>query len=104
MACDLDSAHATRLCSQTLTHCTPSVAPTIEEVSASGDEYARWNLRMLRNPGLINMIDGCAVLLPCHSPGEEAPIGLMVAGVGGSDRRVLAVARAIEESLAARAE
>jgi len=28
----------------------------------------------------------------------------MVAGVGGSDRRVLAVARAIEESLAARAE
>ena len=108
---------------------TPSVAPTIEEVSASGDEYARWNLRMLRNPGLINMIDGCAVRrpapsprhsphplllltgtpvpqvsLPCHSPGEEAPIGLMVAGVGGSDRRVLAVARAIEESLAARAE
>mmetsp|Transcript_44262 Transcript_44262/g.145015 ORF Transcript_44262/g.145015 Transcript_44262/m.145015 type:complete len:463 (-) Transcript_44262:69-1457(-) len=83
---------------------TPSVAPTIEEVSVSGDEYARWNLRMLRNPGLINMIDGCAVSLPCHSPGEEAPIGLMVAGVGGSDRRVLAVARAIEESLAARAE
>ena len=52
---------------------TPSVAPTIEEVSVSGDEYARWNLRMLRNPGLINMIDGCAVRRVPRRARDTAP-------------------------------
>ena len=41
------------------------------------------------------MLDGCAVSLPCHARGE-APVGLMVAGVGGSDMHTLAAARAIE--------
>ena len=56
-------------------------------------EYA-----LLCNTGLIIMLDGCAASLPMHALGEP-PTGLMVAGMGGSDRRVLSVAIAIEEAL-----
>ena len=78
---------------------TPAGAPTIAQVSESADAYKRWNLLMLRNTGLINMLDGCAASLPCQQPGE-LPVGLMVAGMGGSDQKVLAVARALEGALA----
>jgi aspartyl-tRNA(Asn)/glutamyl-tRNA(Gln) amidotransferase subunit A len=82
----------------------PSVAcaaPTIAETEASLDDYVRWNLRILRNCGLINFLDGCAASLPCHERGA-APVGLMVCGTAGTDRRTLAVARAIEQALSGR--
>jgi aspartyl-tRNA(Asn)/glutamyl-tRNA(Gln) amidotransferase subunit A len=79
----------------------PCVAPTIAEASASDETYFRYNGRILRNTGLVNFLDGCAVSLPCHAPGE-APVGLTVCGVAMTDRHVLAVASAIEEALAAR--
>jgi aspartyl-tRNA(Asn)/glutamyl-tRNA(Gln) amidotransferase subunit A len=73
-------------------------APTIAQTEASLDDYVRWNLRILRNPGLVNFLDGCAASLPCHEPGS-APVGLMVCGTAHTDRRTLAVARAIEQAL-----
>ncbi len=76
----------------------PCVAPTIAEASATDDAYFRWNSRLLRNCGLINFLDGCAATLPCHAPGA-APVGLMVCGTALRDRRILAVARAIEDAL-----
>jgi len=76
----------------------PCVAPTIEEAGASDESYFRWNARILRNNGLINFLDGCAVSLPCHEPGT-APVGLMVCGTAGTDRRLLAVSAAIERAL-----
>jgi aspartyl-tRNA(Asn)/glutamyl-tRNA(Gln) amidotransferase subunit A len=82
----------------------PSVAcaaPTIAETEASLDDYVRWNLRILRNCGLVNFLDGCAASVPCHERGT-APVGLMVCGTAGSDRRTLAVARAIEQALSGR--
>ena len=45
------------------------------------------------------VIDGCAASLPCHARGA-APVGLMVCGPAMSDRRILAVAAAIEKVLA----
>jgi aspartyl-tRNA(Asn)/glutamyl-tRNA(Gln) amidotransferase subunit A len=80
---------------------TACVAPTIAETEANMDDYVRWNLRLLRNPGLINFLDGCAATLPCHEKGA-APVGLMVCGTAGTDRRTLAVAAAIEQALSAR--
>jgi aspartyl-tRNA(Asn)/glutamyl-tRNA(Gln) amidotransferase subunit A len=76
----------------------PCVAPTIAEASASDDDYFRWNFRIMRNTGLINFLDGCAATLPIHARGT-APVGLMVCGVAGTDRRTLAVAAAIERAL-----
>jgi aspartyl-tRNA(Asn)/glutamyl-tRNA(Gln) amidotransferase subunit A len=76
----------------------PCVAPTIAETEASEESYFRWNFRIMRNNGLINFLDGCAVTLPCHEPGA-APVGFMVCGTAMSDRRILAVAAAIERAL-----
>jgi len=75
------------------------LAPAIEAVERSTDDYVRWNMRLLRNPGLVNFLDGCAITLPCHRPGT-APVGLMLCGAGGSDRHLLAVAGAVEAALA----
>ena len=74
---------------------TPDTAPTIAEVGASDEAYFRWNSRMLRNPSLVNLYDGCALALPCHAPGE-APVGLMIAGNAGADQRILGIGLAIE--------
>ena len=74
------------------------VAPGIAEAGANDEDYARWNLRILRNPAFINFLDGCAATLPCHAPGS-APVGFMVCGPAMSDRRILAVAAAVERAL-----
>ena len=76
----------------------PCLAPTIAEARASDEEYFRWNFRIMRNNGLINFLDGCAVTLPCH-PAGTAPVGLMVSGPAMSDRHILAVAAAVERTL-----
>ena len=77
------------------------IAPTIEEADRSDDDYVRWNLRLLRNAGVVNFLDGCALTLPCHEPGS-APVGFMVCGPTGTDRHVLAVGAAIERALGPR--
>jgi len=77
----------------------PCIAPPIAEVDASDEAYFRWNMRILRIVGLVNFLDGCAASLPCHASGT-APVGLMVCGPAMSDRRILAVAAAVEQALA----
>ena len=77
---------------------TPCVAPPIAEVDASDEAYFRWNARFLRNVGIVNFLDGCAVSLPCHEPGA-APVGLSVFGPAMSDARILAAAAALEKLL-----
>jgi aspartyl-tRNA(Asn)/glutamyl-tRNA(Gln) amidotransferase subunit A len=77
----------------------PVVAPTIASLEASDEEYFKANGLMLRNPGLINFLDGCALSLPCHADGT-APVGLMVAGVANTDRRILDIGLALEQLLA----
>jgi aspartyl-tRNA(Asn)/glutamyl-tRNA(Gln) amidotransferase subunit A len=76
----------------------PCVAPSIAEADRSDEDYFRWNGRILRNNGLANFLDGCAASLPCHEPGS-APVGLAVCGSAGNDKRILAVATAIEKIL-----
>ena len=74
------------------------IAPAIADADRSDDEFFRWNARILRNNGLINFLDGCAVTLPCHA-GGGAPVGLMVCGPAMSDRRILSVSAAVERAL-----
>jgi Asp-tRNA(Asn)/Glu-tRNA(Gln) amidotransferase A subunit family amidase len=38
------------------------------------------------------------IAIPCHQPGE-GPVGLMVVGQSGEDRRLLAVGLALESAL-----
>jgi len=77
----------------------PCIAPPIAEVNASDESYFRWNGRILRLVGLVNFLDGCAASLPCQ-PRGAGPVGLMVSGPAMSDRRILAVAAAVEGALA----
>lgn len=76
----------------------PLVAPTIAELEASEDAFFKANGLLLRNPSIINLLDGCAISLPCHATGT-LPVGLMIAGPAMADAKVLAVARAIEAAL-----
>jgi aspartyl-tRNA(Asn)/glutamyl-tRNA(Gln) amidotransferase subunit A len=75
----------------------PTVAITPPVIADLADEtaYGKANLLSLRNCTLINTIDGCAISLPCHREGE-APVGLMLAAAGGSDKRIFELAAGIE--------
>jgi len=73
----------------------PRIAPLVGDDRA----FVETNTRVLRNTTLVNFIDGCALSLPIHPVGG-APVGLMVAQLGGHDREVLAVGRSIEHAVA----
>ena len=77
---------------------TPTVAPPIADIVASDDLYAELNPFILRNTTVGNLLDRCALTLPCHKPGE-APVGLMVMGETGGDARLVSVGLAIEAAL-----
>ena len=74
------------------------VAPAIAPLEADDQLYGKTNLAILRNPSVVNFLDGCALSIPCHQRGE-GPVGLMVVGQSGEDRRLLAVGLAVESAL-----
>jgi aspartyl-tRNA(Asn)/glutamyl-tRNA(Gln) amidotransferase subunit A len=78
----------------------PTIAmetPTISETSAHFD---RINPAILRNTGLINLVDGCALTLPTASPARcRTPAALMICQANGKDNQVLAVAGLLEKLL-----
>jgi amidase/aspartyl-tRNA(Asn)/glutamyl-tRNA(Gln) amidotransferase subunit A len=76
----------------------PIVAPPIQPLLDSDDAFFAANALLLRNPSLVNLLDGCALSLPCHRAGEW-PVGLMVWGAGGTDDVVLGASLAIEHAL-----
>jgi aspartyl-tRNA(Asn)/glutamyl-tRNA(Gln) amidotransferase subunit A len=73
---------------------TPVIAPVLVELESDA-EYGRVNLLALRNPTVTNFLDRCAISIPCHESGA-APVGLMIMGPQGADRRLLAIAAAVE--------
>jgi aspartyl-tRNA(Asn)/glutamyl-tRNA(Gln) amidotransferase subunit A len=76
----------------------PAVAPAIAAL-ADTDTANRTNLFLLRNPSLANFLDRCAISLPCHRA-SEAPVGLMLLGEHGADRRLLAIAQSVAAAVA----
>lgn len=77
----------------------PIEAPLIGDLERDDELYHRINLLVLRNPTLINFLDGCALSLPCHREGD-APVGLMLARFDGADATVLTIGEAIESVFA----
>ncbi|MET0334557.1 MAG: amidase [Rhizobacter sp.] len=76
----------------------PIVAPTIASL-ASDDAFFATNGLLLRNPSVVNMLDGCALSMPCHAAGD-LPVGLMMWSHALQDDTVLDVSLAIEAALA----
>ena len=77
----------------------PMTAPPVAAF-ARDEDYARLNLKLLRNTAIINFLDRCALSLPIAPP-DTAPVGLMVVGRHGDDRRLLAIGQGIETALGA---
>jgi aspartyl-tRNA(Asn)/glutamyl-tRNA(Gln) amidotransferase subunit A len=73
---------------------TPITAPALSEL-ASDEAYVRINALVLRNPSIVNFIDGCAISIPCQ-PSGTAPVGLSLFGLRNTDREVLSAAAAVE--------
>ncbi|WP_427912514.1 amidase [Ramlibacter sp. MMS24-I3-19] len=84
----------------------PITAPAIADVApgAERDEaFFRVNALLLRNTSVVNMLDGCAISLPCHVPGQ-LPVGLMLWHGAMHDDALLDISLAAEAALnAARA-
>ena len=74
---------------------TPITAPRIDDLKPD-DAYRHANAAVLRNPSVANFLDRCSISIPCHHAGD-APVGLMLIGEHGADRRLLAIAAAMEK-------
>lgn len=80
----------------------PIVAPPIAQVAPGterDDAFFRVNALLLRNTSVVNMLDGCAISLPCHAPGE-LPVGLMLWHGTLRDDTILNIALLAEALLA----
>lgn len=78
----------------------PMVAPALAPLLSSDKRFFAINAMLLRNPAVVNFLDGCALSLPCQASGQM-PVGLMVWGPALADDAVLGVSLAIEAALAA---
>ena len=76
----------------------PIVPSPVAPLEADGELWLSTNLKMIRNNGLANFFDRCALTIPCHVPGE-APVGLMLFGETMADRRLLSIGKAVEAAL-----
>jgi aspartyl-tRNA(Asn)/glutamyl-tRNA(Gln) amidotransferase subunit A len=78
---------------------TVSILPPPIAALEGEEAYTAANLAALRNATLVNMMDGCAVSIPAMRP-FHPPVGLMLVGTAGQDRRLLALAASVEGLLA----
>ena len=74
---------------------TPRVAPRISDLVASDAAYFDANIAMLRNPSVFNLLDGTALSIPCHRPGQP-PVGLMIAELAMWDKKIFVSAKPLK--------
>jgi aspartyl-tRNA(Asn)/glutamyl-tRNA(Gln) amidotransferase subunit A len=72
-------------------------APKFSEV-ATPETFSAKNMMLLRNPALVNFFDLCAISIPIPRKGEQ--VGLMLVARNGHDRRLFAIAAAVERLFA----
>jgi amidase/aspartyl-tRNA(Asn)/glutamyl-tRNA(Gln) amidotransferase subunit A len=77
----------------------PCVAPPLEPLLQDDTAFFATNGRLLRNPSIVNLLDGCAISIPCQPPGT-LPIGLMLWSRAMHDDALLDAALAVEGALA----
>lgn len=75
----------------------PIVPPRISDLEDE-EQYFNHNALILRNPSIVNFLNGCAISLPCHPEGQ-APVGLTLAAPAHHDAHLLRVAYTIEQLL-----
>lgn len=73
---------------------TLNTPPAIAALATDLD-YLRFNAMSLRNTYVGNFLNGCAISIPMHAPGQ-APTGFMLFAPWGFDRQLLDVAAGVE--------
>jgi len=79
----------------------PILPPAIADLAPGAerdDVFFNINALLLRNPSVVNMLDGCAISIPCHALGAP-PCGMMVWHTAMQDERILNIALEIERLL-----
>ena len=79
----------------------PIVAPPIAQVAPGverDEAFFKVNGQLLRNTNVVNMLDGCAISIPCHNP-DELPVGLMIWHGALRDDAILNIALQTEHLL-----
>lgn len=74
------------------------VPPLLAPLEQDDATFFATNGLVLRNPTVINFLDGCALSVPCHQVGQ-LPVGLAICGLGGQDAKVLQIGRSVEAAL-----
>jgi aspartyl-tRNA(Asn)/glutamyl-tRNA(Gln) amidotransferase subunit A len=74
----------------------PSVS--LEEASSSIDEYAKINWAYLRNTSIGNVLNFCALSVPCGFTSGGLPVGLMIYGRPWEEKVVLRVGHAFQKA------
>jgi amidase/aspartyl-tRNA(Asn)/glutamyl-tRNA(Gln) amidotransferase subunit A len=86
------------LLSPTVPIVAPALAPILPGSAEADERFFATNALLLRNPSLVNLLDGCALSLPCQAP-DELPVGLMIWAGAMADDTVLDVGLAAEAAL-----
>ena len=86
-----------------ITPTVPHTPPKMTEV-ATLDGYRSNNFGLLRNTGIANYLDQCAITMPVALDAAGMPVGLQLTARHGQEERLLAAALACERCLGTGAE
>ncbi len=76
----------------------PNTPPTLDEI-ADTQAFGAASLLALRNTGVANLLDYCAITIPVALDAAAMPVGLQLMAPRGQDERLLTIAAAIEATL-----
>lgn len=80
----------------------PMVAPPLAGLIDDDVNFFRVNGLLLRNTAVVNMLDGCAISVPCFAPANTAmqlPVGLMLWQAAMHDDAILDASLQVEAAL-----
>lgn len=75
----------------------PAVAPAVADL-ADLDSYRHYNMLMLRNPAMANLMGLCALSLPAGEA-QGLPVALQLTAAAGAEIQLLAIGQAVEAVL-----
>ena len=73
-------------------------APPIEQFLGSPEAERDPFIIVIRNTAIANLLDRCALTIPCHAAGE-APVGFMLMGEKMNDIRLIGIGLSVEQLL-----
>jgi aspartyl-tRNA(Asn)/glutamyl-tRNA(Gln) amidotransferase subunit A len=82
---------------------TVAIVPPREADLVDDDAYALANRLVIRNAQVANLLDRCAITIPCSAPGEP-PVGMTLMGPTGGDAALLELAEKLEPVIRSEAD